>query len=410
MPLLELPIPLLRRLAGLCSPASRCVVLSLTHQRPTMAPLHLPSDDADDSRGAGDRAGRPETAYAEPTRSRRKFVERFLRRELGLSWSCAEREAARWRLPTDAGLPLLADNLAFLTERGVQLRHLQQDVDVLAVPHGDLLRVHGLVSGLPCAEFCHYYPLSRARPDLVEPLFRRLPTPYSNLVHQLADTLQLPELTVSRAVSRMASQVIKNSPEKLLSSARLLTELGVPVSELGRSLYLLRLTGARLRRRAQQCRKHGVPLRAHYLAMTDDNFQRRVARGGPLCEETEDVALTVALRLGVSRDRVVEQTRCSDVLRTLRAGRLETVTGLLERAGYGPAERLAALLTVYRGRPERLRHRLELCRRLGRPKPSLAVLAMDQRRFETRLARWARTAGAEEPDRETVRTEDTERQ
>ena len=135
---------------------------------------------------------------------------------------------------------------------------------------------------------------------------------------------------------------------------------------------------------------------------------RRVAGGGRLREETADVAAAVALRLGVSRAEVTDRTRNSDVLRTLTTSRLEAVIGLLERAGYSPAERVSALVTVCRGRPERLRRRLELCRRLGMPRPSLALLAMGQKRFERRVAKWRRKAGLEREEEEEVVVEEWE--
>ena len=129
MPLFELQPSLVRRLADL--PA---LLRHTTLGPPPLrsAPLHvLTSDDADEPRDAGGGGGRPDASYLEPSRSRPAYVERFLRRELGLSWARAEREVRRCRLLLGAGLPLMEENLAFLRERGVQLRHLQEDVDLL---------------------------------------------------------------------------------------------------------------------------------------------------------------------------------------------------------------------------------------------------------------------------------------
>ena len=61
----------------------------------------------------------------------------------------------------------------------------------LAPVTADLLRVHSLVGRLSDAEYSCYYPLSRAQPAMVDELFVRLATGGSNLVHQLADVLQV---------------------------------------------------------------------------------------------------------------------------------------------------------------------------------------------------------------------------
>ena len=101
------------------------------------APLSQTTDDADEPRDPTDHLRRPDTAYVEPSHTRPVFLERFLRRELGLSWARAEREVARCRHLVSAGVPLMAENLAFLTDRGVERRHLQDDVDVLGIAHSE---------------------------------------------------------------------------------------------------------------------------------------------------------------------------------------------------------------------------------------------------------------------------------
>ncbi|XP_037079184.1 neurofilament medium polypeptide-like [Pollicipes pollicipes] len=200
--------------------------------------------------------------------------------------------------------------------------------------HAEVVSAHALVARLPGAQYPLYYPLSRVQRERRAEFFRRLPHRGSNLVQELAHTLNLPVLTVCRAVSRMSAHVFQYRNAKILQNAKLCTELGVSPADMVRSLYVLRMPGPLIRRREAECRRRGLPLRPFYLGLTEAEFQRRLAEGGPLPEHTSDVAAFVARRLGVSVQLVRERIEHMYWPRSLTAARFEEVTALLEAAGY----------------------------------------------------------------------------